>query len=76
MTRYMAIRADQDIPDGYTKVFDAACRTCGETYLIIHDQIVPDLNDAAEYRDEAEDAITGEHIDEKFERHLDSYDLD
>lgn len=76
MSHYIAIRADQDIPVGYKKLLDVSCRTCGEGYLIIHDLIVPDLNDAADYRDEAADAITGEHIDEKFTRHLDSYELD
>jgi hypothetical protein len=72
----MAIRADQKIPVGFEKIPDAACRTCGETYLIVHDRIVPDLNDAADCKDGAEDAITGEHIDEKFRQHFDSYELD
>jgi len=72
----MAIRADQKIPAGFEKILDVACRTCGETYSIVHDQIVPDLNDAADCRDEAEEAITGEHIDEKFKQHLESYELD
>jgi hypothetical protein len=67
MSQHKAIRVGEKMPSQYRKMAKAVCTNCGATFSIVHHH---DQSDALK------SILSGEHVDDKFQDHPPSYDLD
>jgi len=72
-----AIHKGGKIPSGYREMAASACSRCKASFLIIHEYPFADADRAKVQAALLAGILGGEHVDEKFVRHLDLYeDLD
>ena len=76
MTQSMAIRVGQKIPAQYRKMAKSACKTCGATFSIVHQQAFANQELATGQIDILKHILSEEHVDPKFQGHPESYELD
>jgi len=76
MSSDTAIRVGQKAPNGYKKIKRAACPHCGATFSIIHEHPFANADRAKKQATAVQSILRGEHVDPKFQSHLQSYDLE
>ena len=77
MSNYMAIQSTAELPRQYQEMANrVTCKACNAEFSIIHFVTTADKTQVQRQVQELEEILSGEHIDEKFLSHLDSYELD
>jgi len=77
MNNYLAIQATAELPAQYRKMGNCiTCKLCDAEFSIIHFVAIVDETQVQRQAEALEEILSGEHIDEKFLSHLDSYELD
>ena len=76
MSQYKAIRVGEKMPSQYRNMAKAVCDNCGATFSIVHHQALADAALATDQIDDLKSILSGEPVDDKFQDHPPSYDLD
>jgi hypothetical protein len=76
MSQHKAIRVGEKMPSQYRKMAEAVCTNCGATFSIVHHYALADAALATDQSDALESILSEEHVDDKFQDHPPSYDLD
>ena len=75
----MAVTVGKKMPEDFRKMESrATCEMdgCGATFNIFHHASAVDRGAVPKQIEEVRGILRGEHIDEKFRNHLESYELD
>jgi len=73
----MAIQSTAELPQQYQAMANGVlCKSCAMEFSIIHFVTLADETQVEAQIAELEEILSGEHVDDKFVSHLDSYELD
>ena len=73
MSTAIAIKSENNIPQGYKEMGQTKCATCGAAYTVIHAMHFADELEAERQIEHMRVYLIGDHADEKG-KHLESYE--
>jgi len=76
MKHFWAVRFGQKISENYLKMGQAICPNCRAYFSIVHLEKNANPKLVKKQIKKAQQIIRGEHIDDKFEKHLKVYEID
>lgn len=76
MSNYLAVRVGKKMPNDFRKMEQRAICECGATFNIFHHLSTEDKKAVLKHIEKVQSILIGEHVDEKFQGHLESYELD
>ncbi len=79
MSNYLAVTVGEKMPEDFRKMDSrVTCEVngCGATFNIFHHASAVDKGAVLKQIEEMKRILRGEHVDEKFRNHLESYELD
>jgi hypothetical protein len=79
MSNYKAVRVGTKRPNHFQKMeLRSTCKVngCRATYNIFHHLSAVDKGAVPKQIEEVQSILSGEHVDDKFQKHLECYDLD